>query len=328
MKKLSWLFLILFISSACQSSPEENNQETSTIGEEISEANLPKKREGYLYLDIPFELKGNNSIEEKLKEAKAIGFKKGEKAILVTKEQIEVMLICTEMDVNRIEFQATVLSEEGDPLGELVDVIYHGRRGDAENTFSFNSSIKVTHKEILWQCNFEKESDFGKEDGTWTKHLLITKEGIKEGVTAHTEKKIPEGFIELKSPFSFSGEAGPTKTSEQLEAMGLKILSMGNPNPINGLLKTANGTLLAIAASETMSMGNYELSFYVVDASGQKIGGEHSTFIFSAASDGYMNADVNIKENTIEVRSKEYKGKSIVSEKTKTYQITAQGVLR
>ena len=41
-----------------------------------------------------------------------------------------------------------------------------------------------------------------------------------------------------------------------------------------------------------------------------------------------MNADVNIKENTIEVRSKEYKGKSIVSEKTKTYQITAQGVLR
>jgi len=325
MKKLSWFFLVLFISVACQSSSGETSPEISnpnTVEQESEPIFLPK-REGYIYLNLPFELKGNNTLEEKSKLAAAAGFKKGVQAIFVTSDNIEVVLTCSEMNNAKIEFQTSVLNKDGQQVGELVDVIYHGQRADSETEYSFNSGIKITNQEILWECNFAKESSFGNSQETWTKHLLITKEGIIEA----TEKPILDGFVELKNSLIFTGAEGPNKTVEKLGSMGLEILTMGTPDPQKGLAKAANGTLVALAASESMSMGNYELTFYVVDGSGNKIGEDYSTFIYSATSTGYVNADVSIQENSLMIRSKEYKGKTMLSEKTVTYKITPKGLV-
>lgn len=322
MKNLSWLLLILLISCACQSSSGEGNQDV--INEQNT--NSIPKREGYIYLNIPLELKGNNSIEDKLKIAQGFGFKKDVKAILVTSDNIEIALVCTEMDASKIEFQAAVLNKEGQALGDWMDIIYHGQRASSETTFRFNSNITINHQEIVWQCNFEKESASGNDKGAWTKHLLIGKNGLTEG---NVEKEaLPDGFVQLDFPFNFEGTNSPNKTLEKLNVVGLEILKMGNPNPKKGLIKTANGTLVAIAASESASMGNYELSFYVVDGSGNMIGEDYSTFIYSATSDGYASASIQIQENNITIRSKEYKGKAMLSEKTTSYKITPNGLVK
>lgn len=145
--------------------------------------------------------------------------------------------------------------------------------------------------------------------------------------TPSAENVLPEGYIKIAYPLEVAGAEGSNKTLENLKSAGFDVMSMGNPNAKKGLLTTEDGILLSVAPSETVSMGNYEVTFKVVDKDGNKVGEESDCFIYSGSDEGYMNSQISIKNKTITISSKEYEGKKLVEEKQKVLKITAEGLI-
>lgn len=139
---------------------------------------------------------------------------------------------------------------------------------------------------------------------------------------------MPEGYVKIAYPLEVVGAEGSDKTLENLKASGFDVLTMGNPEAKKNVMILEDGTLLQIYVNETVSMGNYEINFQVIDKSGNKIGDEESSFVFSGTSEGYMNSVISIKDKTITISSKEYKGKKTVNEEQTIFKINADGLAK